>query len=194
MEEAGSPKPDVSEKVKETKEKVYIKLGLKKLKFYDNCFKVLGVSFIAFVLGIMLFSYTSNLILALLILLPFGLAMFISLVIITWGMIYHEYKRKEYGWFLLTLVAFFFIGGFIISIIFYFVKMRDEFKKGKGVYEDKKSTEKEKQQARVEAENYIKHKEEIDKKEAENFKSFLKWVGILIVLFILAIIVKTIFF
>lgn len=165
-----------------------MKENLKKLKFYDTWFYVLGISLVFFFLGIFLLDYESDIILFIWIIPTFALA--ISLGVITWGMIYHEAKRKEWVWIVFTILAFLLgIGGFVVSIIFYFAKMRKAFKKGEGIYEDKMS-EKEKQQI----EHYKKHKEKIDKKHNQEFIRFLRGIGILLGIIILALIIKSIFF
>ena len=165
-----------------------MKESLKKLKFYDTWFYVLGISLVLFFLGIFLLDYESDIILFLWFIPVFALA--ISLGVITWGMIYHEAKRKEWVWIVFTILAFLLgIGCFIVSIIFYFAKMRKAFKKGEGIY-DEEITEKEKKQI----EYYKKHKDEIDKKDNEEFLKFLKGIGILAGIIILALIIKSIFF
>ncbi len=162
--------------------------SLKKLKFYDTWFYVLSISLVLFFLGIFLLDYESDIILLIWIIPTFVLL--ISLGIITWGMIYHEAKRKEWVWIIFTILAFLLgIGGFVVSIIFYFVKMRKAFKKGEGIY-DEEVSEKEKKQI----EHYKKHKEEIDKKGNEEFFRFLNGIGILIGIIILALMIKSIFF
>lgn len=162
--------------------------SLKKLKFYDNWFYVLGISLVLFFFGIFLLDYESDIILFIWMIPTFALA--ISLGVITWGMIYHEAKRKEWVWLIFTILAFLLgVGGFIVSIIFYFVKMRKAFKKGEGIY-DEEISQKEKEQI----EHYKKHQEEIDKKENEDFVKFLKGIGILAGIIILGLIIKAILF
>lgn len=108
--------------------------SLKKLSFYDNWFKSLSISFILFFLGIFFIEVETGILFWIWILSIF--AFMISLGVITWGMIYHMVKGKYWVWLILTIVFIFITGGFLIAIIFYFVKMRGNFKKGKGVYGD----------------------------------------------------------
>ena len=112
------------------------KESIRKLKFYDITLLVCLISSIVF-FGIFFiteyplqdgFLYWIEFISI--------FSLLISLGIITWGMIYHEFKNKNYIWLVFTLLTFLIgVGGFIVSIIFYIVKMRWEFKKGRGVYE-----------------------------------------------------------
>ena len=55
----------------------------------------------------------------------------IPLIVIGFGMIYHEIKRKDWGWLTATiLIAFIKGAGAIVAIIYYFVVMRKAFKEG----------------------------------------------------------------
>lgn len=111
-----------------------LKKTRKKIKFYDNSLKVLGVSVILLLVGIFVMDFLQKDYDLFWIITIFP--MFISLGIISWGMIYHMFKGKYWGWLTLTIISIFIIGGFFIAIIFYFAKMREKFKKGEGVYED----------------------------------------------------------
>ena len=162
--------------------------GLKKLKFYDNWFYVLGISLVLFFSGIFFLDYESDVILSIWTV-PV-VTLLISLGIITWGMIYHEAKRKEWGWIIFTILAFLLgIGGFIVSIIFYFVKMRKVFKKGERAHDEEIS-----ERERKQIEHYKKHRKEINTRENEEFFRFLKGIGILMGIIILALIIQSIFF
>ena len=111
------------------------KEGLKKIKFYNTWFKVLAITAILF-FGAMIFRsvvYTNDV----LFFIWGGMTLFmiLSLGVITWGMIYHMVKGKHWGWFTLTIISFFFVGGFVIAIIFYFTVMKRKFKWAKFNYE-----------------------------------------------------------
>ena len=129
---------------------------LKKLKFYDRCFWVLGISLVIFFFGILVIDCENNLLNSIWIIsLPF---LFISIPVITWGMIYHEYHRKDWCWLWATIIIAFIGGaGFFVSVLYYFFVMRNEFKKGKGEYEEE-FTEKDKKRLK----HYQEHKTEKD--------------------------------
>ncbi len=98
------------------------KIGLKKIKFYDITLFIAIISFI-----------TSNVFLYFgkgFFILPFFTAsLFMSLFMI--GMLYHSYRRKQYGWFLFNLFAPF------ATILFYFIILRKAFKRGEVNYKPK---------------------------------------------------------
>ena len=123
----------------------------KKLKFYDNWFKVLTITFITtLILSTIygLFLYTAKIGTQLFesigdkgflfIYYTAGISMFILLIssiVFTWGMIYHMFKGKDWVWLVLTIIFIFVLSGVgllvpIIPVIFYFFKMRKRFKDG----------------------------------------------------------------
>lgn len=103
--------------------------ALKKMSFYDTNFKVLGISVIAAVVSVFLLGSIGediSLLFAFITIIPF--------LIINWGMFYHQFKSGSYGWFSISLILLI-IGLAPISLMsFYWIKMRKEFKSGKGVY------------------------------------------------------------
>ncbi|KKL78444.1 hypothetical protein LCGC14_2024770, partial [marine sediment metagenome] len=56
------------------------------------------------------------------------------ILIIGWGMFYHQFKSQNWGWLLPSIALSIFGFGFVILTIFYFKVMRKEFKKGHGIY------------------------------------------------------------
>lgn len=122
------------------------KLSDKKLHFYDNCLYAMCFSTILFVLIwliMMLFVNESKQEEYIAIIFIPAIIFFIGFASITWGMFYHMIKRKETGWIISFIICFFIVGGAIISLAFYFVKMRKEFKEGKGIYESELKGEQE---------------------------------------------------
>jgi len=165
-----------------------MKESLKKLKFYDTWLWVLGISFTLYILGILLFDYITNDLFMLWVIPTIGFA--ISSIIILWGMIYHQYQRSDWNWFIITIILILLAGlGLLVTIPYYFLVMRKEFKRGKGIYEEK-LTKKERERIKY----YKKHKKEIDKKEHEEFKKFLKWIGITLSILILFFIIQSLIF
>lgn len=151
--------------------------GLKKVKYYDNVLTIWLVSFIFLV--ILIFLGMDGELFHLL----FYTLLFISGALFGWGMIYHAYMRDE-GWWVLGIL-------FIPFLVFYFYfgRLRKAFLRGDvEVQEELSEREKEK------IKHYKEHKEEIDKKENEDFIRFLKGVGILVGLIILGFIIKFVFF
>jgi len=161
--------------------------GLKKIKFYDRWFWVLGISLILFIGGLFLFEEANTLLDTIWILA--GLLFLVAIAVVTWGMIYHEYNRGDWGWFWATIIIVLIGGaGFFVSIPYYFIVMRKEFKKGNGKYDEETEKDKEKIQ------HYQEHKKEIDKKENDDFMKFVKGIGILLGVLILFFIISKIFF
>ncbi len=150
------------------------KEGLKKIRLYDWLFWISLTSIILFYAS---FAFESLWIASIVLIVAF----MISWTIFGWGMIYWACKREEYGW----AVGNFFVP--FLVIYFYFGKVRKDFKKGKLKHKDKLS-EKEKQ----EIEHYQKHKEDIDKKDNEDFIKFLKIIGIVIGVIILGLILRSV--
>lgn len=99
-----------------------------KLEFYDTNFKALGISILIVFVSIFFFpsEYDISLIFIFVGMVPF--------LIINWGMFYHQFKSGSYGWFSITLILFIISLAPISLMLFYWVKMRKEFQKGKGVY------------------------------------------------------------
>lgn len=106
--------------------------SLEKMKFYDANFKVLGASILLMIASIYLSEYVPSSIGDIELL--FAFIAIIPFLNINWGMFYHQFKSKSYGWFSISLILLI-IGLAPISLMsFYFVKMRKEFLKGNGVY------------------------------------------------------------
>lgn len=94
------------------------KKSLRKLKFYDTNFKVFGISLLVAIVATFLFdSLTEG------IGIVFAIVAIFPIIAINWGMLYHQVKSESYEW--LAPISL---------MTFYFIKMRKEFKKGKGVY------------------------------------------------------------
>ena len=113
-------------------EKKTKKQALEKIKFYDLYFKILGTSL--FILFVVYFidGYSSPLTETISII--SAVTMTTCMVIINWGMLYHQIKSGSYGWLLPTGILFFIGAAPIVLMLFYWVKMRKEFKKGNGIY------------------------------------------------------------
>ena len=106
------------------------KEALRKMRFYDRNFKVFGISLLVAVILTLLFDYLTGGIGII-----FVMVALFPMVAINWGMLYHQIKSKSYGWLTLTIVLFSLGLAPISLMVFYFVKMRKEFKRGKGSYE-----------------------------------------------------------
>jgi len=105
------------------------KKTLVKLRFYDTNFKIIGGSWlIAFISMFILGSIGEG------ISLIFIMISVAPLLIIKWGMFYHQFKSKRWGWLLSSILLTLISLGFIILTVFYFKVMRKEFKKGNGIY------------------------------------------------------------
>lgn len=101
------------------------KINKDKLKFYDNAFWIglwaLTISFISFFIG----DINNNFHLYLSVII--GIIGLIGIGIFNWGMLYHIIKGKYWGWLTFFILSFFVIGGFIVTIPFYFITMRKKF-------------------------------------------------------------------
>lgn len=99
-----------------------------KIKFYDTNFKVLGTSLLIMIITMSLFPSMESIVLGCAIIIA------ISIISISWGMFYHQFRSGSYWWLSLTVLLFF-IGSAPVSLMFfYWIKMRKEFKKGNGIY------------------------------------------------------------
>ena len=97
----------------------------KKVKFYDNCIKIMIISFV--ILFISLFILSAEQLEKDIIIYPWLFILFIFIIcegIITFGMTYNSFKIKRYGWMLVIIFL-----GTIFPIIFYYSIMRKEFSK-----------------------------------------------------------------
>jgi hypothetical protein len=113
---------------KPSKEKVGTSAS--KLKFYDNCFKYIGFAIVITIAGVAFDSTIMEFIFQWI-----WIFAIIPLASITWGMLYHQYKRGQWGWIVTTtILCILGLSGFFVSAIFYFAVMRGEFKRGKGIY------------------------------------------------------------
>ncbi len=108
-----------------------------KIIFYDELLK-LSIPFVIIIITLILFFediVKVDILFFPLIILEF--CSIIPVIIFTFGMIYHMYKSKYWFWMALTLATVLIgIGPTIITICFYFIDMRKDFKIGKGIYKD----------------------------------------------------------
>ncbi len=108
--------------------------GLKKIKYYDLAFLSIIILFIVSVLCIflsqfdVLFDIMSLIFAGCLILALPGIGL------ISIGMTYHQFKTKNYIFITITIISILFGLIFINNTLFYWIKMRKEFKKGNGIY------------------------------------------------------------
>ncbi len=114
------------------------KESLDKIKFYDNTFKILAAFILIFFVSLFLADIESGSGFFFWILMFSSFPLLISIGIINWGMIYHQFKGKRTLWLSFTIISFFFGITPVALMIFYWVKMRKEFKKGGGNYQTNK--------------------------------------------------------
>lgn len=107
--------------------------GLKKVKFYDKLFIMLGVSMVVFYLLLFFVDVMNDDTVEIMFLLPAVLAVG-AIGMINFGMLYHEFKSKRWIWLIFTIVLFFFGIAPLVLMSFYWFSMRWEFKKGNGIY------------------------------------------------------------
>tara|TARA_Y100000310_G_C20682593_1_gene816852 strand:+ start:126 stop:974 length:849 start_codon:yes stop_codon:yes gene_type:complete len=104
---------------------------LKKRKFYDFCFIIFILAVSIGFYWVYYIRFNSG------IAWSFLLLGVITQAIIFFGMLYHQYKRKEMGWFIFTI--FF---SWIAFTIYYFAVMRKAFTNGEGIYNNLKGKDK----------------------------------------------------
>ena len=105
---------------------------LEKIKYYDLCFKILGVSLLVLFVVYFIDGYSSSVTETISII--SAIIMTVCMVIINWGMLYHQVRSGSYEWLFPTILLFFIGAAPIVLMLFYWVKMRKEFKKGNGIY------------------------------------------------------------
>lgn len=101
--------------------------GLKKIHFYDTWMIISFISLALFFVVDAFWDGEYNLLILLWIL--FGISTFVSFSVINLGMLYNAWKNKKWIWLIVFAIFFFLAGGFYIMPLFYFFKMRKEFKK-----------------------------------------------------------------
>lgn len=114
-----------------------------KLAFYDNCFKLIGLSLlITLCLYVFFFSIEKFIGGESGLMIYASISLFVAVVfmdIVFFGMIYHMFVEKYYGLLFITIISSFIGIGLIISFVFYWYVMRKKFKKGKAVMRESSS-------------------------------------------------------
>jgi len=96
----------------------------KRVRFYDGAVVVMLISFVFFLLYYFkidsYYAYKYSYILVIV-----ALIFVISAAIMSWGMIYHEIKARDWSWLVCTII-FLLIGGigFLVPIAYYFLVFR----------------------------------------------------------------------
>lgn len=104
--------------------------SLKKLKFYDIWSWIFWISLLLLFLAYFFLSDDLYSLISIVIVIP----ILMSMVVIGWGMLYHIVKRKAWIWLTFFIIFIFITGGIVVALLFYYIVMRKEFKKGKGFY------------------------------------------------------------
>ena len=101
------------------------KSDIEKIKYYDNAFWIGLWALIIFLIALFMSDMNNDFHFSLIIILL--IIGFIASAIFNWGMLYHMFKGKHWGWVTFFIISFFLVGGFIATIPFYFIKKRKEF-------------------------------------------------------------------
>jgi len=157
-------------------------MNIKKLKFYDKQFKILGFSYL-FLTIIFLFFYNINSLILDILLIFFGGSFIVTSFVVSYGMVYHFSKRNDWSRF----ASWIFLGNPIFATFYYFFIMRSEFKNGNGNYKISSYNSSPSQY-------YLENIDKINKQDNIEFINFIKWIVLLILLILLFVIFKFYFF